>query len=60
MVIEANGDAREINCTGDAGELVVEALVGMDDRCPVGTGGHRDRQGRGLACVTRLGTVTPS
>ena len=51
VVIEANGDTREINCTGDSGELVVEALVGMDARCPVGTAGHRDRQGRGLACV---------
>jgi molecular chaperone DnaJ len=52
VVIEANGDAREINCTDGSDELVVEALVGMDARCPVGTVGHRDRQGRGLACVT--------
>ncbi len=53
VMIEANGDAREINCTGAPGELVVDALVGMDERCPAGAAGYRDRQGRGLACVTR-------
>ena len=38
MTIEANGDAREINCTGAADELVVTVLLlGMDDRCPTGT-----------------------
>ena len=52
VTIEANGDAREINCTTRAGELVVSALIGMDERCPAGTEGHRDRQGRGLACVS--------
>ena len=52
VVIEVNGDAREINCTGAPGELVVAALVGMDERCPDGAAGYRDRQGRGLACVT--------
>ena len=52
VVIEANHDAREINCTGAPGELVVTTLVGMEERCPTGTGGYRDRQGRGLACVT--------
>jgi molecular chaperone DnaJ len=51
VMIEANGDAREINCTGAPGELVVAALVGMDERCPTGHAGYRDRQGRGLACV---------
>ena len=49
VVIEANGDAREINCTGAPGELVVDALVAMDERCPDGTSAYRDRQGRGLA-----------
>lgn len=48
--IEANGDAREVTCTGDD-QLVVEVLVPIDGRCPDGTAGHRDRQGRGLACV---------
>jgi hypothetical protein len=52
VTIETNGDAREINCTGAAGELVVAGLIGMDQRCPPGTEGHRDRQGRGQACVT--------
>ena len=52
VTIEANGDARETNCTNAAGELVVSALIGMDEICPVGTEGHRDRQGRGLACVS--------
>ncbi len=52
VTIEPNGDAREINCTGASGELVVAGLIGMDERCPPGTEGHRDRQGRGLACLT--------
>jgi molecular chaperone DnaJ len=52
VTIEVNRDAREINCTGAPGELVVTALVGMDERCPEGDAGYRDRQGRGLACVT--------
>ena len=52
VTIEVNGDAREINCTGAPGELVVAGLIGMDERCPPGTEGHRDRQGRGMACVT--------
>ena len=52
VVIEANGDAREINCTGAPGELVVTALVPTGERCATGTSGYRDRQGRGLACVT--------
>ena len=52
--IEGNGDAREVNCTGAEDELVVEALVELDDRCPTGSAGYRDRQGRGLACVTSV------
>jgi molecular chaperone DnaJ len=52
VTIEPNGDAREANCTSAAGELVVSALIGMDDLCPAGTEGHRDRQGRGQACVS--------
>jgi molecular chaperone DnaJ len=50
VTIEANGDARELTCTGDD-PLVVEVLVPTGDRCPDRTAGHRDRQGRGLACV---------
>jgi hypothetical protein len=52
VTIEPNGDAREINCTGAPGELVVTALIGMDELCPDGIEGHRDRQGRGQACVS--------
>ena len=40
-----------MTCTGDAGELVVEVLVPTGEPCPDGIAGHRDRQGRGLACV---------
>ncbi|MGI9052201.1 MAG: J domain-containing protein [Ilumatobacteraceae bacterium] len=50
VVIEANGDAREVNCGGDD-DLVVQALISIDEQCPTGTAGYRDRQGRGLACV---------
>jgi molecular chaperone DnaJ len=53
VTIEGNGDAREITCTGDD-QLVVEALVPIGERCPDGTAAHRDRQGRGLACVRSL------
>ena len=53
VAIEDNGDAREVHCDGTE-DLVVEALVAMDDRCPTGTSGYRDRQGRGLACVTSV------
>jgi molecular chaperone DnaJ len=60
VMIEANGDAREINCTGADDELVVGALVGMDERCPSGLAAYRDRQGRGRACVApRSRTVSP-
>ena len=54
VAIEANGDAREVNCTGDAGELVVEVLVPTGEPCPDGTAAHRDRQGRGVACVRSI------
>jgi molecular chaperone DnaJ len=53
VAIEGNGDAREVTCTGEV-QLVVEALVPIGERCPDGTAGHRDRQGRGLACVRSL------
>lgn len=52
VVIEANGDAREVSCTDDpAIDLVVEAFVPFDAACPTGTVAHRDRQGMGVACV---------
>lgn len=48
--IEANGDAREISCTGD-GDIVVELLLPTGARCPGGTLAHRDRLGLGTACI---------
>lgn len=48
--IEANGDAREIACTGE-GDVVVELLIPTDARCPLGTMAHRDRLGLGTACI---------
>jgi molecular chaperone DnaJ len=53
VTIEGNGDAREVNCDGTE-EFEVRALVPMGSRCPDGTAGHRDRQGRGLACVVSV------
>ena len=52
VVIEANGDAREVLCTDDPDvDLVVEAFVPFDGACPGGSVAHRDRQGMGVACV---------
>jgi hypothetical protein len=53
--IETNGDAREVTCRETANELVVRALVPAGETCPDGTAAHRDRQGRGLACVEPRG-----
>ena len=50
VTIEGNGDAREVTCSGED-DLVVAVLIPLDGRCPDRTVGHRDRQGRGLACV---------
>jgi len=50
VAFEPNGDAREVNCGGE-GDIVVVQLVLLDGRCPVGTVGHRDVQGLGIACV---------
>lgn len=52
VVIEPNGDAAETSCTGPY-DGVVEALVPFDGTCPFGTEPHRDRQGMGVACVSR-------
>ena len=51
VAFEPNGDAREVTCTGDVGDIVIEQLVPLDGQCPTGTVGHRDRQGLGIACV---------
>jgi hypothetical protein len=51
VAFEPNGDAREVNCGGGADDIVVGQLVPLDGQCPVGTVGHRDVQGLGIACV---------
>lgn len=51
VAFEPNGDAREITCAGTADDIVVEVFVELNDECPIGTVGHRDRQGLGIACV---------
>lgn len=58
VVIETNGDAREVPCS-TPDHLVVVELVPFDGRCPAGTDAHRDRQGRGTACVDPA-PVTPT
>ncbi len=60
VAIEANQDAREVTCSGDADDLVVDRVVPLDGVCPVGLSAYRDRQGLGYACVTRRGPETTS
>ena len=55
VAIEANGDAREVLCTGDPTvDRRVVAFVPFDATCPGRTTPHRDRQGMGVACVAPL------
>jgi len=49
--IDAAGDAMEVACEGPH-DAVVVTVVGFDQTCPGATATHRDRQGRGWACVT--------
>jgi hypothetical protein len=51
VAIEANGDAREVACSGGEDDLVVAELVPLDGVCPPGVPAYRDRQGLGFACV---------
>lgn len=51
VAFEPNGDAHEVTCNGGTDDIVVQQLVPLDGKCPVGTVGHRDRQGLGIACV---------
>jgi len=54
VAIETNGFAREVLCTRDTTvDLVVAALVPFDATCPGRTEPHQDRQGMGIACITR-------
>ena len=50
VMIESNGDAREIACTGED-DVVVELLLPTGAECPVGLAAHRDRLGLGTACI---------
>jgi len=50
VIIEANGDAREVDCAGSH-DAVVVTVVGFDQICPSNTETRRDRQGRGWACL---------
>lgn len=51
VVLERNGDAREVNCSTDHDATVV-VLVPFGTPCPDRAEPHRDRQGLGTACVT--------
>jgi len=57
VVIEDNGDAREVGCNG-TGDLVVDQLVPSGAECRTGTSAYRDRQGRGTACVDTTPVTT--
>lgn len=50
--ILANGDAKELACTG-SGDLVVRQFIAFDRVCSNGWEPHRDRQGMGIACIER-------
>ena len=60
-------DAREVTCpagaaatgSGAAAVRVVRELVASVRECPMGTDAHRDRQGRGIACLEPLGATVP-
>jgi molecular chaperone DnaJ len=50
--LESNNDVREVTCDGDD-DLVVQTIVPFDTSCPSGLSAYRDRQGMGIACVSR-------
>lgn len=52
VVIEDNGDAREVACTG-TGDVIVELLLPTGAECPADLAAHRDRLGLGTACIVR-------
>lgn len=63
VVVEANNDAREVACPTDDAVVgavrVVRTLVASATECPAGTAAHRDRQGRGIACLEPAGVAIP-
>lgn len=54
VTLMINGDAAEVDCAA-AHDAVVDVLLPLGERCPVGTEAHRDRQGMGTACITSSG-----
>jgi hypothetical protein len=60
VAIEANEDAREVMCAGEAEDLVVDRVVPVGGVCPVGLSAYRDRQGLGYACVSSRGPAATS
>ena len=58
VVIEANGDAREVTCAGTADDLVVDRVVPLDGRAPSGLSAYRDRQGMGYRLRRRAAART--
>jgi hypothetical protein len=60
VVIEANGDAREVTCSGSDDDLVVAVLVPLDGRCPPGVSAYRDSLGMGFACVRPPASAPPT
>ena len=51
VVIEANGDAREVACTKTPADIVVSLLLPTGATCPAELAAHRDRLGLGTACI---------
>lgn len=51
VVIEANGDAREVACTNTPTDIVVSLLLPIGATCPAELAAHRDRLGLGTACI---------
>jgi molecular chaperone DnaJ len=52
VVIDASQAAVEVPCS-EPHDAVVQQLIGFDMTCPTDTEAFRDRQGMGVACVTR-------
>jgi molecular chaperone DnaJ len=52
VVIDASQAAVEVPCN-EPHDAVVQQLIGFDMTCPTDTEAFRDRQGMGVACVTR-------
>jgi len=51
VVVEPNGDAREVACTNTDADVIVELLLPTGATCPATLAAHRDRLGLGTACI---------